>query len=226
MTRPALASLVLHLTLATLLMLRIALPPAEPPPILAQVELVVQNTPNVGDNSPQGGHGTDQVPAAAPPAAAPSPAPALPAPPQPQAQLPLPTPPPRKAAPPSPAPVAEQAADPMPSIRLGDTGELGTGLVSGDNVIPAAPDSTVRNKPPAYPVEAARRGEEGDVILTIHVAPDGTPSAVDIAETSGSERLDRAARQAVLHWHFHPAQQGGLPIASTMPLRIRFVLNE
>ncbi|MBV9736508.1 MAG: energy transducer TonB [Acidisphaera sp.] len=222
MPRGALLSVGLHLLIGAALALRFAFPVAltPPPPILAQIELVQQNTPTVGDNVPDAVKTRQAAPPS--PAAAPVPVPPLP---QGGTAAPPPTPVVR-AEPTPPSPPVQQAANAVPSVRLGDVGGLGTGLVSGPNIIPAGPDSTVHNTPPVYPLDAARMGEAGKVVLTVHIAPDGSADGVDITQTSGYERLDRAAHDAVARWHFHPAQRGGVAIASTMPVTVDFVLKD
>jgi protein TonB len=91
--------------------------------------------------------------------------------------------------------------------------------------VPAAIDQAVRNVPPSYPPEAVAEGEEGAVILLVHVAPSGAASAVDVALSSGYVLLDDAARAAVASWRFLPAHRGRTPVASSIPIRIRFVLT-
>lgn len=211
------ASLALH-ALAVLLLLPWPWPwrhAASPPPApLATVELVVQDTPSVG-SGPASRPAPGDVPAkaATPGVPAPADAPGAGAPSSP-APTAAPTP-----APPSPAAAPAPAA--APDIRLGDEG-AGTGLVSGPDVVPAGPDPRFRNVPPAYPVEAGRRHEQGAVLLLIHIAPDGTARAVEVTQSSGWAALDRAAREAVRRWHFRPAQQDGIPVDSELPFRIVF----
>ncbi|MGH7080449.1 MAG: energy transducer TonB [Acetobacteraceae bacterium] len=187
------------------------------PPVLAEVELIEQNTPAVG-----------RAPAASqpvPPAARPLPERARAAP------LP-PPPPPAPAAPPLPEstpPAAHRPpaapAPPAPSVRLAEPGAAGTGLVSGSRVIPAALDAAAHNAPPGYPPLAVRDGEEGSVILRVQIAADGSATAVEIFRTSGYPLLDRAAQRAVGHWHFVPARRAEIPVPSTMLVKIRFVLT-
>lgn len=200
----------------------------DPTPVFAQVELIQQDTPTVGD--------APQAPAATPPPAPSSPpttpvpptppdeqsevaAAAQPAPPQP----PLPVPENQPA--PQAAPAQPTTSNEEPAIRLGDTGETGTGLVSGSAVIPARVNTTVQNRLPGYPAEAARRGEEGVVVLLVQIAPDGTASAVDVASSSGYEVLDQTARAAVSHWRFRAAVRDGAPIASAMEVDVHFAIR-
>lgn len=80
--------------------------------------------------------------------------------------------------------------------------------------------------PPPYPPRAARRGEEGTVLLRVDIGADGVPYAVAIEQGSGSTLLDRAARQHVLaKWRFHPAMLDGRPVAATARVPIAFSLD-
>ena len=92
-------------------------------------------------------------------------------------------------------------------------------------MIPAAIDSTYHNRTPIYPPEAARRGQQGTVVLMIHVAASGLPTAVDIAQSSGYVVLDREAREKIETWRFRPAVEGGLPVPFDMPFRVVFSLQ-
>ncbi|MGH7122465.1 MAG: energy transducer TonB [Acetobacteraceae bacterium] len=249
MLRGALFSLALHSALALLLVAGSwFLPGRGPPvlPVLAEVELVVQNTPAVGRKAVPAP--ASNTPATKPAAkTAPSPAgrtspthpPPGPPPGPPQAaKPPLPLPPPeappaearqpgmthQAPAMPREALAASQAPEPPQPSRT--PGSAGTGLVSGSRVIPAALDRTVKNVPPAYPQRAVRAGEQGSVLLRVHIAADGSAAKVDIFRSSGYLLLDRAAQRAVGHWHFVPAREkGGVTVPSTMLLRIRFRLT-
>jgi len=172
---------------------------AEAPPI--EVELVQQR---------------DAVQGARPADAASAPVPA---------EYPLPS----AGAAPRPAggsPVPAQAASPV-AVNLGDADETVDGMdVTGRGVIPPGPDSAFRNQPPAYPVQAARLGAAGTVALVVHVSAQGLPQDVVVANSSGSTALDRAARNAVLRWHFTPARLQGAAVPFDYPLDIRFILGD
>jgi protein TonB len=120
-----------------------------------------------------------------------------------------------------PVPHAQEA----PQISLGGTDSDTNAIATGPNLIPASVDTKFHNKDPVYPQEASIRGERGAVTLLIHVSPDGLASDVDIAQSSGYTALDRAARDAVLKWHFLPAVKDGKPIEFEMPLRVVFRLD-
>lgn len=159
-----------------------------------------------------------------PPSPPPAPAQAVEhaAPPRPAPHPPTPTPPAPAASPAAPPPVPH--AQPAPKFDLGGIASDTNALVTGDLMVPPSVDPKFHNPKPNYPPEAARRGEQGAVILLIHVAPDGLVSSADIAKSSGFRLLDQSARDTVLRWHFLPAVKNGQPIPFTMPLRIVFNL--
>lgn len=113
------------------------------------------------------------------------------------------------------------------AVNLGDAEEARDDMdVTGRGVVPPRPDSAFRNQPPAYPVEAARQHAQGTVTLLIHVSAQGRPQDVVIANSSGAESLDRAARNAVRRWRFTPAQDQGTPVPFDYSLDIRFILGD
>jgi len=95
-------------------------------------------------------------------------------------------------------------------------------VLDSPDVVPVGPDARYHNRDPVYPPDAARRGEEGTVYLLVHITPLGTAGSVDIVQTSGYPELDDSARDAVLRWHFNPATQGGIAVATDFSLQVRF----
>ena len=89
--------------------------------------------------------------------------------------------------------------------------------VAGDNVVPPRPDALFHNKGPAYPIEAARRRHEGEVLLQLRVGTSGVPEAVTVVRSSGDPSLDRAALEAVQLWRFLPARNNGVAVAVRLP---------
>ena len=81
------------------------------------------------------------------------------------------------------------------------------------------------NAPPAYPSLARQYREQGTVMLDVRVMSNGRADAVEIRKSSGSPRLDEAARAAVLVWRFVPARQGETPVTAWVVVPIRFALN-
>jgi periplasmic protein TonB len=110
-------------------------------------------------------------------------------------------------------------------MNLGGTDSLTNAVVTGEDVIPARVDATWRNREPVYPRAAALRGEEGAVILLVHVSPMGLASGVQVVQSSGFGRLDQSARDAVATWRFVPAVRDGLPVPFDVPVRVVFELR-
>lgn len=80
------------------------------------------------------------------------------------------------------------------------------------------------NPSPAYPAYSIRQRETGRVLLRVQVSATGTPTAIDLEQSSGFFRLDRAAIQAVWTWRFTPAQEDGHPEAGDVLVPIHFRL--
>ncbi len=193
-------------------------PPAAPPP-----------APIIADSLP--------LPPPPPPpelSEIPEPPPPPPAPPEPERpdaappEQPDPVPRPKQERPESTAvtanttPAREAAA---PEFNLGGTDSPSNAIVLGDNVIPASPDNQSRNRPPIYPIEATRRGQQGTVTLLIHVSPLGVSMGADVLQSSGYPMLDRAALDAITTWRFRPAVRNGTPVSFDMPMRFTFALE-
>ncbi len=120
------------------------------------------------------------------------------------------------------APAREAMA---PEFNLGGTDSPSNAIVLGDAVIPASPDNQSRNRPPIYPIEATRRGQQGTVTLLIHVSPLGVSLGADVLQSSGYPLLDRAALDAITTWRFRPAVRNGTPVPFDMPMRFTFALE-
>lgn len=156
-----------------------------------------------------------------PPKPAPKPNPTRAAPP-PTASSPT-APPILTAAPEAPAPSAAFTVAPAPAAAPAEPAA---------DAAPPAPVSAARfdadylaNPKPAYPPSSRRLGEEGKVLLRIHVGADGNPLAVELKQSSGFDRLDAAARAAVERWRFVPAKRGRDAIDSWVTVPIVFSLQ-
>lgn len=75
---------------------------------------------------------------------------------------------------------------------------------------------------PEYPASALRANVRGTVVLDVDVDASGRPTAVRIAQRSGSRALDRAALRAVQGWRFQPAMAGGQPVPGLVQIPIEF----
>lgn len=79
--------------------------------------------------------------------------------------------------------------------------------------------------PPKYPLESRRKREQGTVVLAVTLAPDGAVDQVSVAKSSGFERLDKAALDAVRRWRWSPTLRGGEPVVVRGTVDIPFVLQ-
>lgn len=75
---------------------------------------------------------------------------------------------------------------------------------------------------PAYPTDAARSAETGTTILIVRVGTDGGVTAVNIASSSGSTSLDRAAVSAMEQCRFTPATREGQPVNDELRIPVSF----
>ncbi len=137
-----------------------------------------------------------------------------------------------KPAPASPSPVIEatQSAVPAPAAPLAAPPEVKPAPPAApvaETVSQARFDADyLRNPAPAYPPLARRMGEEGKVLLRVAVNPLGSADSVDIKTSSGSARLDEAARKTVLNWKFIPAKRGDSAVHSWVVVPIIFKLEQ
>ena len=95
----------------------------------------------------------------------------------------------------------------------------------GDGFVAAQPISGNVNQPPEYPRQAYDHGEQGEVLLSIHVLPNGEADSVSVTQSSGFRILDQAAANAVWKWRFEPSTLAGKPVPSVIPYRIHFNLQ-
>jgi protein TonB len=81
------------------------------------------------------------------------------------------------------------------------------------------------NPRPEYPLLSRRLSEQGLVTLSIHVTVEGKADKVVLYQSSGFERLDKAAADVVWRWRFTPAHQNGKNVAAWVLVPIRFTLR-
>jgi len=90
---------------------------------------------------------------------------------------------------------------------------------------PNAFAGSLSNPAPRYPVESRRRREEGTVRLRVVVTADGRVKEIALARSSGFDRLDEAALDAVRKWRFRPGMQAGVAVEALGFLSIPFKLQ-
>jgi protein TonB len=78
---------------------------------------------------------------------------------------------------------------------------------------------------PIYPRECIRKGQQGEVILSVQVSADGVVLSVEVQQSSGHRLLDRAAVKSVERLRFVPATRDGVPVSSTLELPLLYQLE-
>jgi protein TonB len=115
-----------------------------------------------------------------------------------------------------PAPPPEPAVPPAPIFVPAPPAPITAARFDADYL---------QNPSPVYPAISRRVGEEGKVVLRVHVDAAGQATEVAIRTPSGHPRLDNAARDAVRRWRFVPARRGDTPIDAWVLVPIVFNLE-
>lgn len=110
--------------------------------------------------------------------------------------------------PPPPKQVAVAAPPPTGPVTVGNLDER---LLEGN--------------PPRYPMESRRKHEQGTVVVRLLIGTDGRVSDISIAQSSGFERLDKAALQAIRGWRWQPIIRDGQPVEVRGLYSMPFTLN-
>jgi protein TonB len=122
-------------------------------------------------------------------------------------------------APSPPSPVAAAAAEPdAPAAEP-------VASIAPPFEPPRADLAYLHNPAPAYPAASRRAGEQGRVMLRVHVDEHGRALAVQVVTSSGFARLDEAAARSVRRWRFVPASVAGRPVAGWAFVPIDFELK-
>lgn len=78
---------------------------------------------------------------------------------------------------------------------------------------------------PSYPRAAVRLKQEGMVRMLFEIGADGQVVGGNVVESSGYERLDNAALEAIMKCRFEPETLGGIPQAATAEVRFGWRLS-
>jgi protein TonB len=125
-----------------------------------------------------------------------------------------------------PADAPPRAAD-APSTASG-AALNGYGISNGggpQGVPDGQPIPSSRNKKPAYPEFAQRRGWTGTVQLELDLDEAGHVTAARLLQSCGHDLLDEAALDAARHWTYTPATLNGRPVPVTVPVPIIYGLE-
>ncbi len=135
---------------------------------------------------------------------------------------PVPVEPVSTAAPTANSPVVAAPASPVvtqaPPVVAAPPGPVKVELPSSDA-------QYLQNPKPAYPALSKRMGEQGKVVVHVLIGADGLPQKAEIKQSSGFDRLDKAAMATVMAWKYVPGKRGGVPEAMWFNVPINFVLE-
>ncbi|MBV6322707.1 energy transducer TonB, partial [Duganella sp. HSC-15S17] len=128
----------------------------------------------------------------------------------------------------TPAPVAAPTPAPASVAQGGGAGSQGgaAGGAGGEGGRIKTISSEVeylRKPSPEYPAKARREHEEGDTLMLVLVSEAGAPLRASVEKSSGSARLDEAARVAVMGALFKPYMENGkaLSVYALVPVKFR-----
>lgn len=79
---------------------------------------------------------------------------------------------------------------------------------------------------PPYPAAAREREEEGTVKVEVIVSASGNVESAKVVKSSGSPRLDRAAKDAAASASYKPKSQGGVPMRTRFVAGYNFKLDD
>ena len=78
--------------------------------------------------------------------------------------------------------------------------------------------------PQPYPDSAQVNGEEGAVLVSVYVRPNGRATKIRVDRSSGFTDLDNAAVESVLNWRFVPAMHDGDTVSDWTKVNIVYQL--
>lgn len=138
----------------------------------------------------------------------------------------------------APSPHAISTSQPVPDPAPAQDASASTATTTQAATVPAAAPTApaqpktissgveyLQTPQPRYPPLSRRTGEEGRAILRVLVNAQGMPERADIRTSSGSARLDDAAREAVMRAQFRPHIDNGVAVAVFVIVPILFQLN-
>jgi len=117
-----------------------------------------------------------------------------------------------KPTPPSPAPKPVVIPPPQPKPPP-------------EEYVPVTQPAFAQQATHVYPPEAARRHQQGTVILILYVNRSGTLDKVEIVKGSGFPLLDEAAIKEMKQSRFEPAMDGTIPIRSRAQAGVTYRLE-
>ena len=126
----------------------------------------------------------------------------------------------------APKPIERQPAAPQANASTTSTtrGEPAATRSDADTTLTGARFDAdyLHNPAPAYPSYSRRMKERGTVFVLVQVSAEGSALQVTLHQSSGYDRLDEAALQAIKQWRFVPAKRGTTPVPASVVVPIQF----
>lgn len=120
------------------------------------------------------------------------------------------------------APVSKSTPSGMPSTEAASSPTGTAAAESSPLIAPRFDAAYLSNPAPVYPPASLSMGEQGKVLLNVLVSPTGVAQEVRLRTSSGFDRLDQAALDAVRRWKFIAAHQGGEAVGAWVVVPIQF----
>ena len=98
--------------------------------------------------------------------------------------------------------------------------------MDGANAAPSLDSRNPLNRPPIFPQDLVSKGVSGTVKLEVIVLPDGKVKSTRIVLTTGSEKLDQLAQEAVSKWQFNPGLTNGQTATKRVIVPITFKIEK
>ena len=103
----------------------------------------------------------------------------------------------------------------------------GSGSAGGADGTDLSQDAVLQGYSRIYPRAARDAGEEGVAVVGVSVSAGGSVTRAWLEQSTGYDRLDRAALKAAYQWSFTPARNAaGEPIAGESRVTVRYQLEE
>lgn len=124
---------------------------------------------------------------------------------------------------------------PTTSVKPAEVAPIGAKTEPAAHPAPAAPAAPAKTAAvinakscdkPEYPAASLRAEESGTVRLMFLIGPDGKVIESKVDRSSGSRRLDEAARKALALCHFKPGTVDGKPVQSWEKLEYEWKLED
>ncbi|SER58920.1 protein TonB [Nitrosomonas sp. Nm51] len=126
-----------------------------------------------------------------------------------------------------PDPAPQPPATDLAAVTQSLSGNSSPGNMPADPVVLSTELSVIcpEFKAPSYPRASRQLGEYGDVVLRLEVSKAGVVKSVQVVNSSGYQRLDKAAIEATRTWRCNPPHRNGRPVSTIALQPFSFVLQ-